>query len=188
MAWLMHIAERLESSQTISLLFFKLQTSMLYMFALTALEPLRKESRFRQTGSRISMQLKFRQAAGALANGSAAWKVQEREWGKTSSHLRRKLLKSQEFTFRAEWDPLFSSGPRLPPQRFTMNIFKHKENLKWFHHEYLLAQLPDSTITYLSIHLPIPLSSHQHILLLMHFRVCCRHHFTFPYVLKHVYH
>lgn len=49
------------------------------MFALTALEPLRKESRFRQTGSKISMQLKFRQAAGALANGSANWKVQDRK-------------------------------------------------------------------------------------------------------------
>lgn len=36
-----------------------------------ALEPLRKERRFRHTGSKISMQLKFRQAAGARARASA---------------------------------------------------------------------------------------------------------------------
>lgn len=33
--------------------------------------PRRKERRFLQTGSRMSMQLKFRQAAGALAQGKA---------------------------------------------------------------------------------------------------------------------
>jgi hypothetical protein len=49
------------------------------MFALTALEPLRKDSRFRQTGNRISMQLKFRQAAGALARASADYKRHNRE-------------------------------------------------------------------------------------------------------------
>lgn len=40
------------------------QETFLY---LTALDPLRKERRFRQTGSRISIQLKFRHAAGARA-------------------------------------------------------------------------------------------------------------------------
>lgn len=54
-----------------------LRNSNFVNLVLTALEPLRKESRFRQTGSRISMQLKFRQAAGALARASADWKGQD---------------------------------------------------------------------------------------------------------------
>lgn len=37
----------------------------------TCMVPRRKERRFLQTGSRMSMQLKFRQAAGALAQGKA---------------------------------------------------------------------------------------------------------------------
>lgn len=39
----------------------------------TWMDPRRRESRFLQTGSRISMQLKLRQAAGALAQDRACW-------------------------------------------------------------------------------------------------------------------
>lgn len=37
----------------------------------TWMDPRRKESRFLQTGNRMSMQLKLRQAAGALAQDRA---------------------------------------------------------------------------------------------------------------------
>lgn len=43
----------------------------------TWMDPRRSESRFLQTGSRISMQLKLRQAAGARAQDRACWRVQE---------------------------------------------------------------------------------------------------------------
>lgn len=43
----------------------------------TWMDPRRKERRFLQTGSRMSMQLKFRQAAGALAQDRACCRVQE---------------------------------------------------------------------------------------------------------------
>lgn len=43
----------------------------------TWMDPRRKESRFLQTGSRMSMQLKLRQAAGALAQDRACWRDQK---------------------------------------------------------------------------------------------------------------
>lgn len=138
------------------------------MFALTALEPLRKESRFRQTGSRISMQLKFRQAAGALANGSANWKMWDRkqvtpvstehpsptppllQGSQHEAHQRRQVIwegrsfRTKSLTWRTCWDPLLYPGPSLLPQPFTMKIFKRKENLKYFHNEHLFSHLPGS--------------------------------------------
>jgi len=42
-------------------------------YRVTWMVPRRMDSRLRHTGSRISMQLKFRQAAGARAHDRACW-------------------------------------------------------------------------------------------------------------------
>ena len=137
------------------------------MFVLTALEPLRKESRFRHTGNSISMQLKFRQAAGALANASARSKRQKREQGdacqhrtphpvpqahtpETSSCLERKDLLSQGFISQGLLGHCVLIWALPPTPTFLMKILKHKENCKSFHIEYYLSisLIPSFTFYY----------------------------------------
>lgn len=56
----------------------------------TWMDPRRKESRFLQTGSRMSMQLKLRQAAGALAQDRACWRDQKHSVTSGRQKLTRK--------------------------------------------------------------------------------------------------
>lgn len=61
---------------------------------LTTKEPRIRESRFLHTGSRISMQLKLRTAAGALAQAKADWNKyymqMKNQWWKVAIVLTRK--------------------------------------------------------------------------------------------------
>lgn len=94
-----------------------------YLFICTWMEPRRKESRFLQTGSRISRQLKLRQAAGALARGKACWKQDmpddyKKYANMTTTDILTSLclfkapiakygIKQEEFVFSAwKWDVL----------------------------------------------------------------------------------
>lgn len=163
------------------------------MFALTALEPLRKESRFRQTGSRISMQLKFRQAAGALASGSANWKMWDRkqvtpvsaehpsptpQGSQHEAHQRRQVIWEGR-SFRTKSLPGGPAGILC----FTLALLSYPNILLWkfsnvkriwniftMNTRFPISQGPPSH----SCPSICPLAIRQYILFLMH----CRYQFT----------
>lgn len=84
--------------------------SWVHFWVHTWMVPLRKDSRFLQTGSRINMQLKLRQAAGALAHDKACCRAKKRskcEECFTSAEVKPDVLLSLN-----QWSQLW---PQLEP-------------------------------------------------------------------------